>query len=385
MKAPLISVIMPAYNQADYLGDAIRSVLVEQAVPLELIVVNDGSTDGTAAVVASFDDPRLRVIHQANAGLSGARNAGLRRAVAPLIGFLDADDLLLPGALSSYVAYLHSQQEIGMVIGDHIVIDANNRQHPGPTQPGPRQPISICHLLNGNPFVAGTVAVQREWIDKVGVFDESLAACEDWDLWLRLSRAGCQMSFIDRPVTAYRIHPEQMTQDPERMRTASLAVLDKVAADGALPVDLQIALPEAYARAYLRAAARELQTGHIDRAGADIDRAVTLFPTLLQDGGSALVDFFAGWADAPASGDPAEYMRDLFEALPPSAHIVRKSRNQELARQFASSAFRYSQRNDPVPAGVMALRAMRYDLSWASNRGVWAIVGRALAAGSRAK
>ncbi len=380
MTMPEISVIMPAYNQADYLGDAIRSVLAERSVTLELIVVNDGSTDETAAVAASFNDPRLRVIHQANAGLSGARNRGIRAAAAPLISFLDADDLMLPGGQAILASFLSARPDMGMVSGEHVVIDSSGKERPTASRANTLDDITVIDLLNGNPFAVGTMTVRRTWLDTAGAFDESLAACEDWDLWLRLSQAGCRIAHVNEPVMAYRSHPDQMTQDPARMRTASLAVLDKIASQPHLPTDIREALPQAYARAYLRAAARELHAGQQIQASADIERATSLYPALLENDGAVLITHFAGWAHAPSATDPVQYMRDVFDCLPPSTQHIARHKNRELARLFASSAFRHHQHNETVPAGEMALQAMRHDLSWASNRGVWAIVGRALTA-----
>ena len=108
-----VSVIIPAYNYADYLAAAIQSVLQQDLPDFELLVIDDGSTDGTAALVAGLTDPRIRYVHQANAGLSAARNTGIREASHPFVAFLDADDEWLPIHLSSAVSAF---QRLGSVL-----------------------------------------------------------------------------------------------------------------------------------------------------------------------------------------------------------------------------------------------------------------------------
>ncbi len=114
---PAVSVIIPAYNQARYVRKAIQSVFEQTFPNFELIVVDDGSTDETPQILASIIDPRMRVIRQPNAGLSAARNTGVRESTAPLVTLLDSDDFFLPDKLSVQKEYLDTHPEIGMVSG----------------------------------------------------------------------------------------------------------------------------------------------------------------------------------------------------------------------------------------------------------------------------
>ncbi len=125
---PIVSVIIPAYNQASYLGAAIRSVLEQSHQDFELIVVDDGSTDETASVCGQFDDARIRYLYQDNAGLSAARNTGLHCCQGAYITFLDADDLFLPGKLRLLLDTMEADPSLGLVAGQAIPIDEDGRQ-----------------------------------------------------------------------------------------------------------------------------------------------------------------------------------------------------------------------------------------------------------------
>ena len=122
-----------------------------------------------------------------------------------------------------------------MVSGEHVAIDSSGKERPTASR------ANVLDEANGHrpalwqSTLVGTMTVRHTWLEAAGAFDESLAACEDWDLWLRLSRTGCQIAHISEPVMAYRSHAEQMTQDPARMRKASLAVLNKIARGAPAP------------------------------------------------------------------------------------------------------------------------------------------------------
>ena len=120
---PLVSVVIPCYNQAEYLGEAIRSVLSQSYTPVEIIVVNDGSTDDTALVASSFSEVTL--INQENRGLSAARNSGIRGSHGSMLVFLDADDRLLPEALSAGVACLAEHPDCAFAYGQYQFINAD--------------------------------------------------------------------------------------------------------------------------------------------------------------------------------------------------------------------------------------------------------------------
>lgn len=223
--APLdASIAIACYCQAAYLGEAIASALGQGAA--EIIVIDDGSTDASAAVARAF--PGISYHYQANAGLSAARNAGLARARTRYILFLDADDRLCPGALAAAVERLAALPEAAFVYGGYRDITADGAplaEHPPVAPPAP-----FAALLHDN-FIGmhGTVLYDTAKLRAIGGFDPGLTSCEDWDVYLRLAR---QHPIGAYPLIAadYRRHPGGMSRNLARMAAMTERVLARQAA-----------------------------------------------------------------------------------------------------------------------------------------------------------
>ena len=224
---PLATVVIPVYNGERYLADALESVLSQTHRHLEAIVVNDGSKDGTALIAERYAqiDPRIRVIHQRNRGLSGARNTGLTHAQGEFVGFLDHDDALAPSKLEHQIAFLNEHPDCGLVYGDYVW--ANSDLEPLQTVVMDTPPVPLRELyLYRNWFTPVVPLLRRSLIERVGGFDEHLRGAEDWDYWLRCSR-HTTFRYAPGVVASYRTHDDQMHRDMEMMRKARLQVLRK--------------------------------------------------------------------------------------------------------------------------------------------------------------
>ena len=216
---PLVSVIMPCYNTARYIADAIESVLDQDYPNLELIVVDDGSTDSTRDVIAGYGS-RLRLLEQQNQGAAVARNRGLSEARGDVIAFLDSDDLWLPGKLSAQVDYLEAHPDIGAVFsrwaewtpeasGSFPSPERVLSAHSPPAAPGAIVPERSGWLYNRLLFSSLmhtiTVVIRRETVQAVGLFDTELKRGQDYDYWLRLSRET-EIHQLDVVHALYRLH-----------------------------------------------------------------------------------------------------------------------------------------------------------------------------------
>jgi glycosyltransferase involved in cell wall biosynthesis len=217
----LVSVIIPCYNQAQFLGEAIESVLAQSYEPLEIIVIDDGSSDNTAEVARRY--PAAKYFHQKNAGRSAARNAGLRRSRGELVVFLDADDRLLPAALDTGVQCLEKHAECAFVSGHCRVIDST-----GTVLAEPRQRVvereHYLQLLRGGNYIwcPATVVYRRRVFDFVHGFDPSLVPVEDYDVYLRVTKdfaAHCH----GEVVAEYRQHSGNTSRDFSVMQKAAIA------------------------------------------------------------------------------------------------------------------------------------------------------------------
>lgn len=182
---PLVSVIIPTYNRGWILKEAIESVLMQDFTDFELIVVDDGSTDNTLDILGDYRK-KLTVIEQHNQGVSAARNRGIKSASGKYVAFLDSDDLWLPQKLSRQVEYFDSHPEVLICQTEEIWVRNGRRVNPKKRhqkfsgmifEPS----LALCLVS------PSAVMIRRNLFDEVGLFDESLPACEDYDLWLRIS------------------------------------------------------------------------------------------------------------------------------------------------------------------------------------------------------
>lgn len=235
-EVPLVSVVMPAYNAAPYLEAAIRSVLEQDYPAVELIVVDDGSSDGTPEFAAGFGE-RVRVLCQQNAGPAAARNRGMAAARGELVAFLDADDVWLPGKLRAQVDYLRDHPEVGVVYGGFLRWSAapDGSFGPPPVPPGadPGEPLVreqsgwiYTGLLFDNIVHVITAMLRKPVIDRLGGFDETLRTGEDYDFWLRASRLF-QAAKLNRTLAWYRLHAASTTRVP-RAENNEYRVLSKM-------------------------------------------------------------------------------------------------------------------------------------------------------------
>jgi glycosyltransferase involved in cell wall biosynthesis len=234
---PEFSVVVPAYNAAGTISSAVRSVLAQTQPDLEVIVVNDGSTDATAEIVAGIEDSRVRVISQDNRGLPAARNAGVAAARGTYIALLDSDDLYLPRYLEHSERALLMTADAGFAYTDAYVFDAASgrvrhrtamaRSNPPIPPPTDRNGF-LLELLRSN-FVYVSTTIPRSVLDAVGGFEESRTSSEDYDLWLRILLKGYRAVWIPGQHALYRKHPGQMSKNLVNMSRNLLAVYEGLA------------------------------------------------------------------------------------------------------------------------------------------------------------
>jgi glycosyltransferase involved in cell wall biosynthesis len=242
---PKVSVVIPTYNYAHFLGETIRSVLDQTFTEFELIIVDDGSTDNTREVVAGFKDPRIIYIYQENRGVSAAQNNGINASTGGYIAILGSDDLWLPRNLELKVKVLDSRPEVALVCSDAYYFDNEtgatlHRLWEGtPSHPGvdPRRASQrpLRELLAPGCFIMPQATLLRRRVfDEVGGFDESLRAGEDWDLFVRITRRF-PVETIDIPLVRIRRHNCSLSGNYEKLYQLDVTVTSKAIRNYSLP------------------------------------------------------------------------------------------------------------------------------------------------------
>jgi glycosyltransferase involved in cell wall biosynthesis len=200
---PKFSVIIPAYNAEKYIRETLDSAFSQTYRDFEILVVNDGSTDKTLDLLGSYGN-QIRIIDQKNAGVSAARNNGVKAASGEFIAFLDADDLWMPDKLFLQNAKLEEGYELAYT----------NRSYFGIVGDLPEKQSDICDMPEGdiweallfnNVITTSSVVVKKNFYEEFSGFDEGMSYCEDWDLWIRFSEK-CLVGYNPEPLVQYRVH-----------------------------------------------------------------------------------------------------------------------------------------------------------------------------------
>jgi glycosyltransferase involved in cell wall biosynthesis len=228
---PRVSIIIPAYNAARYLPAAIDSVLAQTYADWEIIVIDDGSTDGTRSVAQSYGPnlgARLRYVYQANQGVSAARNRGIREARGEFLAILDADDVWLPTRLARGVAVMDDSPRVGLVhsrIG-RMGPDGQIIYYRGFLAKYQSGMIARDLFTRRANILSATVLLRKRCLEDVGYFDETMQTCEDRDLWFRLAERY-EVAYIDEILAHYRVDTGGATSHPDRMLKGQLFFVRK--------------------------------------------------------------------------------------------------------------------------------------------------------------
>jgi glycosyltransferase involved in cell wall biosynthesis len=202
---PLVSVVMPSLNQADFIRSSIDSVLNQDYAPIELIVVDGRSSDGTVDILKCYG-ARLRWVSEEDGGQTPAINKGFRMATGAIIGWLNADDLYLPGAVRTGVEFLSRRESADLVYGDADHIDRDGRF----IAPYPTEPFSLSRLQQTCFICQPAVFFRRRVFDRVGLLDEYFSSAMDYEYWVRIARR-CEIAYCPIRLARSRLHREAKT------------------------------------------------------------------------------------------------------------------------------------------------------------------------------
>ena len=317
MHSPLVSVVIPAYNQASFLGETIQSVLDQTYQNLEVIVVNDASPDNTGQVVAQFDDPRVKyIVHNKNKGLPATRNTGMQASSGEIIALLDADDIFHPEKLKTHVDFLLKHPEIGGTYNGRFDFDFSATTIRRLWRP----PLTanLVDFVKGFPFTPSDMVIRREWATRVDFFDERyVCGGEDTDFPCRLALADCQFASVDRALNYRRYHSGRGRKNlPGRLNDVKRA-LDTTFNDSRCPAEV-LTLGETALVHHLLVLIFLAFNQEETALGHEFSRElVRIDSTLAKGRPSRLVKFLLAESVADENMDHAQVLQRIFKQLPP--------------------------------------------------------------------
>lgn len=276
-----VSVIIPTYNRADYLPQALQSVFDQTLDPFEVIVVDDGSTDNTADVVRAFE-PRVRYFrHQHNKGISAARNSGLEAARGEVVAWLDADDLWEPDFLATVIPLLVADEGLDGVYTGLVRIDAAGNILPQFSQ-RVVPPADLFSSLIENCFIqTSTLVTRKRCFEQAGDFDPQFGICEDYDMFLRLSKTFT-IAGVPTPLVRYRVHEHNIVSDTDAFCQFRLALTQKhFGKPEGNPRTWSGERRRAHAHAFRSVALKCIRDGQPDQGWRYLEEAVSIWPDLL--------------------------------------------------------------------------------------------------------
>ncbi len=369
---PRVSVVIPTYNRARLLPEAVRSALSQTEQLIEVLVVDDGSTDSTPeAMAALLEDPRLRYLRQANRGRSAARNRGAREAQADWLAFLDSDDVLEPDALEAHLAVVDRHPAVGMTVAGYRTVDDNGRvvRTYRPWESGASLEASAwLETCFGMP---GSVLMARDRFLACGGFDEALHLAEDWDLYLRLAGEGCPMDWVPRCVCRYRMHAENSVHALSAHRASSLSVIER-----ALAREARLISPAAAGRARAEVNLLFARKALVTNAGLArewLSEAIKHNPDLARTG---RIDLLASLLEGSSSLSQADQSEMIRCVARPVIGLRRGELRIAESRLAMRRFFEARRRGNRAEAWHQLRRALRGDLRWLGNRGVLAFLVR---------
>lgn len=218
-----VSVVLPVFNSESYLTDAVQSLLSQTHQDLEIIAIDDGSTDSSLSILSRFarQDSRLRVIMRKNTGIETALNEGIDAARSEFIARMDSDDVAAPDRVTRQVEYLRSHDRVVLLGGAYRLIDGAGRYLTTLTPPPDNATLQAYALSGRNPFCHSLVMMRREAFYRAGGYREDLPAAEDLDLWLRMGEIG-ELACLGHVLLDYRLHANSISERRQRLQTDNM-------------------------------------------------------------------------------------------------------------------------------------------------------------------
>jgi glycosyltransferase involved in cell wall biosynthesis len=360
---PRVSVIIPTYNHAQFVAQAVESALGQTFADREVIVVDDGSTDQTGMLLARYEG-QIRYLWQPNQGVSAARNAGIAAATGRYFLFLDADDWVPADKLAIQVPILDAQPETGLTYSAFQYMDETGRQLLREIRPGKSGLVLADLLCRTLFFPPGAAVIRRECLERVGAFDESCPSAADTDLWVRIAHAGYSFAYVDRPLLQYRLAHGSMSGHLESQMRDEFTRMEKFFADPGLAPEIRGLEGRAFGSLHMEFAAKCCRIGNIKEARQHLQQGFASCPSLAGDR-----DWLLEWIAASALDPQVESPRAFIDRLCGDALQVARLSRQARGRYHTAAAFESYQSRQFSQVRPHILPAIIGNPSVALNRG----------------
>lgn len=314
---PKFSVVIPAYNQQEFIGAAIQSVLDQTFTDFEVIVVNDASPDHTEEVVMQFSDPRIRyIVHPMNRGLPSARNTGMRASGGEYIALLDADDIFEKKKLEAHNAFLVLYPEIG--VSYNARFEFHHSSETIRDLHRPKQSVDLSDLVLGFPFAPSDMVIRRDWTERVGFFDELLInGAEDIDYPCRLALAGCKFASVDQALNFRRYHTNRIYKNLKKRKTEYDLVLNRTFNDPRCSLGVRSLYGKSISKRNLNLAYVALLNGDSGFGNELLREAVRYYSSILEGEPNEIINLFLMRCINDENLDHETVLRSMFSQFPP--------------------------------------------------------------------
>lgn len=323
---PLVSVVVPTYNRADLLRLTIESVLGQTYPAVELIVVDDGSSDGTPALLDEYAG-RLTAIRQQNQGGAAAANRGFEASSGELVTFLDHDDLMYPDKLARQVQAMQAMPDVAVCNCRFDTIDEHGKRIRS-AKPLPDSDV-VQHLLEYNFIWSGGPLIRRETLLRVGLHDEA-NWCADWDMWLRIALAGDRFHCVQSVLGAYRVVTTSQMSNVARVEQHCERLLRNAFKSGHLPAGVAAMEPRSLSHFKWYVAGLYTNAGQPAEASRALAEAIRIDPSFIADPAKVCQWLCVGAFDVRVS-DPMAFIDSVFAHLPEEAAPIKPLYNRAKA------------------------------------------------------
>ena len=372
IKPPKVSIITPSYNNAKFIKQTIESVLSQNYQPLEYIIIDGGSKDGTLEILYQYKN-RIKWISESDNGMTEAINKGFRMATGDIVGWINSDDLYAAQTLNMSVEHLLSNPKNAAVYSDGELIDHKGNYIKKLTA----REFSLKELLLGNYYICQpTLLFRRKVLEKIGWLDEQFPHFTmDLDLLLRLG-LNYKIGYIDSLGASFRIHEssKSISQNFE-FHSERISTLKKFFNKKALPDEYKDLEGKSFAYAYLNGACQFYECGQINNAKINLMAANSKCPEVVNNPDNLLP---AVIGSLPYGKDPFPMVKRFFEHLPPELDYLNKYKDQATNLAAVASAFQAHDFGDQRLVRKRLFHAVLAKPSWLSNRGVLSIGAEAM-------